>query len=220
MALINRGEKILCLSPHPDDIEFGAGGTLHKYSDICEILLVVFSDRSKTRNEKYNLKSQRLAVGEIGFNADCVRFINQLDVGMELLPIRFFGTEENRDTIRLVVQKIVKNFDPDLIFTPSINETNQDHQAVGEEVVRVIRGRAKILGYEVPKHHQFFQPNVYVKLSEADIEAKIRALNHFSEFTNRYYFEADVIKSLSRMRALDAGFFGLCEGFELYRLID
>jgi LmbE family N-acetylglucosaminyl deacetylase len=57
MALINRGDKILCLSPHPDDIEFGAGGTLHKYRDICEVLLVVFSDRSKTRNEKIMSKA-------------------------------------------------------------------------------------------------------------------------------------------------------------------
>jgi LmbE family N-acetylglucosaminyl deacetylase len=154
------------------------------------------------------------------FTADCVRFIDQLNAGMARLPIRFFGTEENRDAIRLAVSKIVKEFGPDLIFSPSIHETMQDHRALGEEVVRVIRGRAMVLGYEVPKHNRFFQPNVFVELSDADVAAKIRALNCFSEFTTSYYFEADAIKSLARVRGLDAGFFGLCEAFELYRLMD
>jgi LmbE family N-acetylglucosaminyl deacetylase len=112
----------------------------------------------------------------------------------------------------------VKDFDPGLIFAPSVHETFQDHQALGEEVVRVVRGRATILGYEVLRHNRHFRPNVFVDISEADMEAKIAALGCFSEFTNRYYFEPEALKALARVRALDAGYFGFAEAFEMYRL--
>jgi len=75
-----------------------------------------------------------------------------------------------------------------------------------------------ILGYEVPKHNRHFQPDVFVEVRPEDVETKIAALNCFSEFTTRYYFEPEGIRGLARTRALQAGYSGLAEAFELYHL--
>ena len=84
--------------------------------------------------------------------------------------------------------------------------------------MRIARGRYLILGYEVPKHNRHFQPSVFVELRPEDVETKIAALNCYSEFTTRYYFESEGIRGLARARALHAGYSGLAEAFELYHL--
>jgi len=216
MDLIKKGTRILCLSPHPDDVEFGLGATLSKYRGDYEGRLVVFSDRSRSRGEVNNDRDQISAAKAIGFHEEDVKFVDQLGYGVERLPNRFFAMDENRDAIRMVVTRLTNEFKPDIIFVPSLKETMQDHQAIAEEVVRVIRGKATILGYEVPKHHRFFRPQVFVNISDEDIKAKMTALSAFSEFTTTYYFQEDVIKSQARLRALDAGYFGYAEAFELY----
>lgn len=83
----------------------------------------------------------------------------------------------------------------------------------------VLRGRASILGYEVPKHNRHFEPCAFFDVDEEDLRAKQEALQTYSEFTTRYSFEPDVIRSLARVRAMDAGHFGFCEALEVYRLI-
>lgn len=206
-----RGQKILCISPHPDDVEFGAGGTLSKYRNKTgPISLIVLSNRKKTRGEQHNVQDQKKSAEHLGI--DYVRFFN--------LPVRFFGTEECRDQIRLLVTREVESFKPNLLLCPSLVETMQDHKAVAEEVVRVIRSDVSIFGYEVPKHNRHFVPDFFVRLASKDVKSKIDALSLFSEFTNRYYFEEDVIRSLAVIRALHAGFSGFAEAFDTYRLID
>lgn len=211
--------RVLCLSPHPDDTEFGVGATLHRYRSSIETRLIVFSDRSRTRGEKHNDRDQLAAAARLGIPAANVKFIDQLGLGVQRLPVRFFGTEEARDQIRRVVAHAVKEFDPDVIFAPAAHETMQDHQAVTEEVIRVQRGRAAIFGYETPKHNRLMNPGTFVKVDEADIKAKAEAVNSYSEFTTRYYFEERMLDALARVRGMDAGFHGLAEAFEVYRLV-
>lgn len=215
MDLIAKGAKILCLSPHPDDTEFGLGATLSRFKGRYEGRIVVFSDRYKTRNEVNNEADQARSAKLLGFRKKDVMFVDKL--GFDRLPIRFFGAEENRDVIRAIVSRLVKEIKPDIIFTPSLNETMQDHSALSEEVVRIVRNDTIILGYEVPKHNRFFNPNVFVDVSMKNVRDKIDALSCFSEFTTDYYFKGDVIQSLAKVRAIYAGYNGYAEGFELYR---
>lgn len=218
MDLIPDGGRVLCFSPHPDDTEFGVGATLAKYRGRFAARVVVLSDRSQTRSERRNDEDQAKAAAALGLPEDAVRFVDTLGYGVDRLKVRFFGTEENRDLLRLVATRSIQDFRPDLIFVPALRETFQDHSALAEEVVRIARGRYMILGYEVPKHNRHFQPNVFVELRPDDVEAKIAALNCFSEFTTRYYFEPEGIRALARTRALHAGYSGLAEAFELYHL--
>ncbi len=217
--MIAEFRRVLCLSPHPDDTEFGCGATLHRFRDRLQARIVVFSDRARTRGEKHNERDQIEAAARLGIPAGNVRFIDQLGIGVTRLPVRFFAAEEARDRIRQIVAHLVKEFDPDAILTPALGETMQDHEAVTQEVVRVQRGRAAILGYETPKHNRLMNPVAFVRVGPDDIRAKAEAVNCFTEFTTRYYFEEKMLESLARVRAMDAGFHGLAEAFEVYRVM-
>lgn len=218
MELIKNGTRVLCLSPHPDDVEFGIGATLSKFKGDFEGRLIIFSDRLKSRGEKNNDSDQMKAAQLIGFSKENIKFIDQLGLDIDRLPVRLFGDEKIRDLIRHIVANEIKYFNPELIFIPSIHETFQDHEAIAVEVKRVARGEFSLLGYEAVRHSYFFQPNVFIDVNENHLDKKIEAINTFTEFTNRYYFEGDLIKSLARVRAAQAGYAGFAEAFEIYRL--
>jgi len=211
--------RLLCLSPHPDDTEFGLGATLNRLRGQARARLIVFSDRAATRGERHNERDQLAAAARLGIEAAEVRFVDRLGLGVERLPIRFFGREDCRDAIRRVVAQQVAEFAPDAIFAPARSETMQDHQALTEEVLRIARGPAAILGYETPKHNRLVAPAAFMRVEAADIAAKAAAVGCFTEFTTRYYFEPQMIEALARVRAMDAGFHGLAEAFEVYRLM-
>ena len=210
--------RALCLAPHPDDMEFGCGATLHRFRDSLTTHAVVFTDRHQSRGESRNEVEQRNAAAFLGIPPENVHFLDELGYGVQRLPIRFLGTEESRDIIRNVVSKLVADFAPDIIFTPGVRESHQDHSALTEEVLRVARGNYAIFGYEVPKHNREFLPNAFVTVSEENVAAKAAAIDAFTEFTNRYYFAADGIRALAMVRGLHAGGAILAEAFEVYRL--
>lgn len=205
MQLIQKGDKILLVSPHPDDFEFGCGGTMHYYRNNITTRLVVLSTRLRTRSEKNNEEQQKRSAEMLGCS----------DIKFYDLHIRKFGSTENRDVLRQIMTEEVNSFKPDLIFVPSPKEIMQDHQAVAEETIRIIRS-ATILGYEVPKHSRFFNPNIFIQISEENLQAKINALKCFVEQTQKFYFDTEILRAMSIFRATNAGIKGLAEGFELY----
>ena len=77
----------------------------------------------------------------------------------------------------------------------------------------------EVLGYETPKHNRLMNPSTYIRVEEADVKAKAEAVNSFTEFTTRYYFEERMLDALARVRGMDAGFHGLAEAFEVYRQV-
>lgn len=210
-------KKILSISPHPDDTEFGLGGFLNRYRGLIEIQVVVLSDREKTRGESNNEAEQYAALDCFGIPKQNIHFIDELPLGLKRFPIRFMDSPEIRDQTRKLVQWVLLEWKPDIIFIPGINETMQDHSAVAEEFCRVGRWGGVLLGYEVPKHNRFFKPNVFFEISDEDLTVKMQSLNCFKQFTNRYYFNEEMVKSLAKVRASDAGSNTLVEAFELYQ---
>ena len=77
MEIIQKGDKILLISPHPDDIELGAGGVIHKFKDKINTKLLVLSNRYKTRGETNNSNEQEQAASILGIQ----------DIQLNELPI-------------------------------------------------------------------------------------------------------------------------------------
>ena len=209
MNILNNS-RILMISPHPDDVEFGAAATLHEYKDSTTSKLLVLSNRHEVLGEKNNEEQQRKSADILGI--DELEFFD--------LPIRFFIEPKTRDRIRRIVEDATNNFRPDLILVPAKNETHQDHQAVTSEVTRMSRS-VSVFGYEVITHNKFVMPThkMYVKVSEDSIKAKVRALHCFEEQKHKYYFDERVVSGLATVRATHAGFLGMAEAFDMYNLI-
>lgn len=207
--------KILILSPHTDDAELGAGGTISKLiKEGSKILWVVFStaeDSIPDNMDKNILTSEFSNVYKsIGLN----------DENVMIHHFKVRNLSYHRQEVLEELYKLRKNYNPDLVIGPSINDLHQDHKTVAEEMIRAFKSSSSIISYELPWNHLTFNTQMFIKLEEEHIEKKISMLNHYKSQISlgRYYFSSDFIRGLAYTRGAQINY-KYAEAFEVIRWI-
>lgn len=206
--------NILLLSPHTDDIELGAGGTLikllqEKNNNIYWAVFSICEDAVPEGLPPDTLKKEFTSVvSKLGI--ENYRTYN--------LPNKNFP--EHRQEILNELDKIKRDFEPDLVIAPSLNDFHQDHRTIAEETVRGFKREASIIGYELPVNNLAFEPQLLVKLTEEEMEEKWRILSLYkSQFiVQRNYFSKEFIFGWARMRGVQCDS-KYAEAFEVIRWI-
>ena len=205
-------KKVLILSPHTDDAELGAGGTIARFleegSDLyiavfstCEDSLPVGSPINSLLEEFYN------AYDFIGISRNNLKVYNY--------PVRRLS--EYRQEVLEILVRLKSEITPDLVILPSGYDLHQDHQVIHMEGVRAFLKSSSIWGYELPWNHKQFSPMQFIKLYEKHVELKIKMLSFYkTQFDlKRSYFSQDFIKGLARVRGVQAS----CEYSEAFEVI-
>jgi len=130
------------------------------------------------------------------------------------------------------VQKVenkIKKFQPEAIFTHWKNDLNIDHRITYQAVLTAARPIdcpvKEIYSFEVPSSTEWscegFNPNVYVSLTEENINSKMRFLvNKYSSEMREYPHPRSLVgvMILARYRGMQAGV-EYAEAFETVRVI-
>jgi N-acetylglucosamine malate deacetylase 1 len=205
--------KILVLSPHTDDAELGAGGTIARFIDEGrEVCYVAFSgcemsipeEMPKDTLRKECINSTRV----IGIPAERVLIMNY--------PVRNFP--EHRQEILEDIIKIKKWYHPDLVLVPSSQDMHQDHGIIYGEALRAFKKDSSIWGYEHPWNNLNFTTDIFVKLKIEHLEKKLEALKEYYSQQHRSYMDEKNIFSLACVRGSQLEY-PCAEAFELVRLI-
>lgn len=183
---INARDKILVLTPHPDDESIGCGGFLIKYGKQCNVILL--TDGAKGNREWSEEKTRT------------VRH-NEFETAMRWLGVRKYEELEIPDlelgNHKQYLSRIcLKGYK--YVLVPNRNETHPDHKVVYSEIRKNIRKNAvniKILEYEVwtpmlkPSHFLDISDIVLKKkqliqlyecpLMHIDYDKRILALNYY-----------------------------------------
>jgi LmbE family N-acetylglucosaminyl deacetylase len=142
--------KILGIGAHPDDLEFGCGGTLQKLaSNGHKIHMLVMTQGSVGGDPRVRLLEQKKAAAMLGAKLYWGGFE---DTGVTL----------GRELIRSV-EKHVEDVKPDLVFVNHASDTHQDHRSVAKAVETAARYMKNLLFYEVPTTMDF-NPGVFVDI--------------------------------------------------------
>lgn len=186
--------RVLCLGAHSDDIEIGCGGTiLHLLASYCkcDMTWVVFSAKAQRRREALSSAKRFLK------DARATTIITK---GFKESFFPFRGEE-----IKKFFEQLKKHEAPDLIFTHYRHDLHQDHRMICELTWNTFRNH-QILEYEIPKYDgDLGQPNVYVPLTRAISENKVRYLmDGFSTQSSREWFTEDTFYSLLRLRGIES----------------
>ncbi len=205
-------ERILILSPHTDDGELSAGGTISRFiNEKKEIFYIAFSSCEKSVPEchpKNILKTECMeATEELGIPADNVILLNY--------QVREF--QKFRHEILNEMISIGKELSPDLIITPSSFDTHQDHQVINNEAIRAFKKTSSIWGMEHPWNNLIFRTDIFMELEEKFIEKKINALKRYNSQSFRDYFNEEYIKACAYTRGMNIGV-KYAEVFECIRL--
>ncbi len=203
-----KNQVILAVAPHLDDIEFGCLGTLHKLSATNTIYYLSFSfpDNVNDQNE-FLAQTTHKSLDILSISHDNLFTYNY--------PARNFY--DHRTEILQNFYDIGKQINPDIVFIPNSQDIHQAHQVVHEEALRIFKNKT-ILGYEFPWNNFTSKTDVFMQLSQADIDAKLQAISNFPSHGKETFFENGIIQDLANLRGKQINL-KLAEAFELIRLV-
>lgn len=199
--------RMLFVSAHPDDSEVGCGGTMTRNTGNAMVRHLILSLCLEDPRNKNILEEAVQANKLLGVKQD--------NLIVRKLPRRIF--QQQRPKIREILIAVRDDYEPTIIFCPSLRDVHQDHCTTAEEALRIFRDQT-MFAYESPRSTLFFQPNAYVKLSKEMLHSKIEALKCYRSQFDRYYFKADAIQAIARMRGTECRS-EYAEAFEVLRLV-
>ena len=201
------GKRLLFLGAHPDDIELGCGALLHQVAKMSDVLCVTLSDNQKNPELK-NVKNEQYAAMRV------------LGIPREKMIFGPFTTRvfpHSRQEILEFFLGLRREFQPDLIFVHSKQDVHQDHLTMTEEALRAYRG-ITVLGFDVVRSSYGFFPHFLVEVTEQDVEKKIEALAKYKTYRDRYYFNAELTRSIMIRHGALAEL-PYAEGFDILRIV-
>lgn len=154
--------KVLALGCHPDDIEFGCGGTLSKYAAAGhEVYMMVMTEGHAGGDDAIRKLEQERAAEIIG----CKQLFwgGYRDTELPLTRELIQGLES-----------VIDQVEPAFIFVHYGEDTHQDHRVLSQATVTATRYTRNVLFYEGPTT-QNFTPTVFMAL-DGVIDRKIEAL--------------------------------------------
>ena len=115
-------KKVLIIAAHPDDAEFGMGGTLARLGETCEVTLCILckgnhpgvSESQSLRENALGANVKQLKIKQLFHNNFC-------DVSLDTIPFA---------TLSAYITDIVKTVKPDTVFTHYKNDIHVDHRIV------------------------------------------------------------------------------------------
>ncbi len=199
--------RILAIGSHPDDIEFGCGGTLIKYTrGGHDLFLMVLTAGGGGGDASLRRREQEAAAAVLG--------------AKEVFWGEYRDTEipVNQDLIQKI-EDVVRGVAPDFIFVHSEEDTHQDHRHLAACTISATRYTRNVLFYEGPTTNTF-TPSVFVDIESA-LEEKVRALQAHASQVLKTNIEGLSIVDLCRASAHFRGIQGrvrCAEGFVPLRL--
>lgn len=195
--------RVLVLSPHSDDGELGAGGTISRLiEEESEVYYTSFYTSPILMRECKN------SVYSLGIPTENI--IN-FDYEVRKFP-------ENRQKILDDLLRLKDEIRPELVVCPSSYDIHQDHQVVYVETLRAFKTSCSIWGYEHPWNNCLFTTDIFVRLEEHHIEKKIEALKKYTSQAYRQYMAPQYILGLACVRGTQIGH-RLAEAFETLRIV-
>jgi len=211
-------KSILVVAAHPDDEVLGCGGTIAKFHEEEKTVNVIFisngvdsREESKKKIKKLIEERKKAAIKSckiLGTNRP--NFINLPDNMLDKFPLL---------KITKIIEKFIKKYSPDTIYTHFNKDLNVDHCKVSNAVITASRPQKKcsvktLFFFEVPSSTEWkinnkeniFEPNWYEDITTTE-KKKFKALEAYSMELRKWPHPRSIkgIKSLVKWRGATAG---------------
>ena len=210
--------NVMAIGAHPDDIEFGCGGTLMRHvkagDDVVYVCMTNTESKSGTtgdvlRTHNQLLEEVKCATDKLGINN--LKFLDFKDLHV---PFSFKSVSE--------LDKIIQKYDVDTIYTHWAGDSNQDHIATFKSTMAAARYVRNVYCYEqIPIPRQSENPmniNYFVDIDTTFDQKIVSAECHKSQFEKYKQVGFDVSKNLKLM-AQYRGIQANCEYAEGFHII-
>ena len=212
--------SILVVAAHPDDEVLGCGGTIAKHIEQGDhVEVVILAEGITSRGNSQNQSNQSESLSELG---EAAKRANEI-LGVKKLTLNSFPDNrmDSIDRIEIIkyVENIIRQSNPEIIYTHHAGDLNVDHRRTHESVVTASRihpgcGIKTLLFFEIASSTEwqtagsapYFMPNWFVDISST-LDKKINALKAYNmemrEWPHPRSFRA--LQDLSRWRGTTVG---------------
>ena len=197
--MIDGLSRVLVLAPHTDDGEFGCGGTMARLAGAgVDVRQIAFSIASRSLPEGFApdtlVHESQAASAAIGLSAAALTVHD--------FEVRTFP-DVRQEILELLIE-VQREFAPELVLMPTVDDIHQDHHTIAAEGLRAFK-RTTILGYEIPWNQFRFAKQAYVVLEQKHLDAKVRALECYRSQQHRNYANEEFIRNLARTHGIEIG---------------
>lgn len=208
---MSRDRTVLVVGAHPDDEVLGAGGTISKHVDSGdEVHVLIVTEGASQQYKDISMIEQKISEAET-----CADRLGVETVHFGDLPDMRLDSVDHVE-VNAVVERLVDELGPDVVYTHSPTDVNNDHKAVYESTLVATRpgtGVERVLSYEVPSSTNWsgadsqFSPSVYVDITET-LDRKIEAFSAYDSEQREFPHprSPEAIRSHARMRGTAANF--------------
>lgn len=223
-------KRVLIVSAHPDDDILGCGGFMAKYSNTTEFRVIFIAEGSSCRyqeNEITSPKVQKVISQRNQYGLEALKILGVDNVKFYNLPC---GRLDQVPIINInkIIEGEINSFKPNIVFTHSESDTNNDHMIVNKSTLIATRPGAKnfvdtVYTYEILsssewKFTETFKPNCFEELTKEQVALKWEALAAYESEIKVYPFprSSEGIFTLAKYRGMQSGF-AYAEAFKIVR---
>ncbi len=196
-------KSVLAVGPHPDDIEFGCGGTLHKYSAMGHSVSMMVMTRGEVGGIPEIREKELLKSAEI-LGVTNVFICPFIDTKVPL-------TKE----VITAIEEVIKDINANYVFVNYFDDTHQDHRVTAECVISASRYIQNLLFFEVPST-QNFNPHIFSNIVD-EMEIKRNSLSAHHSQVNKVNIADLSILECAEANAVFRGVQGKVKYAEAFR---
>ncbi|MGV8884633.1 MAG: response regulator [Microbacteriaceae bacterium] len=178
-------EFVLAVGAHPDDVEIGVGGILAAHRAAGDTVVILTLSRGAKGGEPGNRQDEALAAAEL--------------LGARLFMEDLTDTEiSNGGPTVAIIERVVNEIKPTIVYTHSAHDRHQDHRAVHEAALVATRAVRTVACFQSPSSTVDFRPSRFVSI-DGFTDTKLALLACFvSQAGIRNYLEPDFILATAR----------------------
>ena len=230
--MLEKYKNFLVVAAHPDDEVLGCGGTLKKLSKLeKKIKVITIAEGSSCRfNNQIKFKNQIQKIINLR-----KKYTSKALADLSVKNFDFYdlkcGQLNSYPIIQIakIIEKEIKKFKPQVIFTHSNNDVNIDHRTVHQACLQATRPTKienkidglisfEILSSTEWNYSKIFEPNYFVNI-DREIASKISALKKYKSEIKKFPHprSAEGINVLAKYRGMQSHN-KFAEAFNIVRL--
>jgi len=206
-------KRVLCLSPHPDDVEIGMMGTIFTYHDTKFDILCMTKGGAKGYDETNEL-DRRKEVDNVW------NFWENLTDHVQVYHSKYDYFEDCSEPgwINYIENDFVKKNNYDGMFIPTEEDSMFEHRFVNKFGSALSRfSPISLIEYHTFSSLNSWQPNLFVNI-QSIYHNKLKSLEEFKSQSHKSYFQKKTLDSFHSNFQCNKKGKGMVEQFKILEL--
>ena len=179
-------KRVLCLSPHPDDVELSMMGSVIKYPDTHFDILCLTKGGAKGFDETNKL-DRRAEVLNVWNETGCS------NISLYNSKFEYFDYTNEPGWINHIENEFIKKNNYDCLFIPTAEDSMFEHRYVNGFGAALCRASLiSLIEYHISSTLNTWQPNLFISVKK-EYKTKLKALKNFKSQSGKGYFKKPML---------------------------